>query len=1065
MDNSFIIYCKLHPTKQAVKYCKDCKIFICRECSFSNHETHNSSLQTLNIPSHPKENIKNLKELTKIKLSDYNAVTFKCMNQVFHQAKDYCQNCKNFICKNCISKHDKSHIILNLSDIFNQFNFVINDIIVGEKNIEKKSDEKIIEKKKEINIHVNQIDYEKYINQIDDYILKLNLLKNNLINIFAQREKFYKDYIVNLYEENEKKIIEKEKNKISNEIPLDDEEYKEVIAQFLILHDNVKFEKEINKIIQYYIDFQNLIRESYPKLIHHTDNNNDSNLDNLNFNFQNFNINEVNKQINEINKILLEKIDNEINNLFNNNELSNINENIKENKEKYNEDLSKIVNLSNKIINEEMNKILIPKQNIFNENNNQNNEVREIIKEIPKEIIKEVIKEVPKEIIKEIPQSIKQKFNENELIYEKLKNDIDYIGVQKTIPNESKEIEKIIEVPKEVEKIVEKEVEKIVEVPKEVIVEKIVEVPKEIEKIVEVPKEIEKIVEKIVEVPKEVIVEKIVEVPKEIEKIVEVPKEIEKIVEVPKEVIVEKIVEVPKEVEKIVEVPKEVIVEKIVEVPKEVEKIVEKIVEVPKEIEKIVEVPKEVEKIVEKEVEKIVEVPKEVIVEKIVEVPKEIIVEKIVEVPKEVEKIVEVSKEVEKSVEVPKEEKNQPKEIEIIVPKKKFDNNELSKSLFIQLYIPSLYKKENEVNKETITLMNRNSSTQIVKTEEIKDSKLNDYLDENQLEEEEEEIPIDKSTINLLSEETIENLKNELPHTINSIKEQIKEGKEINVILSEIKWNERNLLELISLGQKSQKFYVFNPFKGKIEEIELENNFTFPIYNSFINILPYIYLSGGKEEGQDLNIFYALKREGEKKLEITKLPHMIEKRSNHSMIYIPNKKLILSISGSKSSVEKYDCLNKEWELLPNLSKPRERPGCTLINDYLYIFFGFERFKSKYLFDIERININDFSDWERLSPKIKPSLMKKQSVGIVNYINKDGDNVIIITGGVNSLRNETIDSMTFDFEKNDINKLLTPLPFESAFINIEFIQLFDGNYYNINVNNQLIKFDQNEEKFS
>ena len=1055
MDNSFIIYCKLHPTKQAVKYCKDCKIFICRECSFSNHETHNSSLQTLNIPSHPKENIKSLKELTKIKLSDYNSVTFKCMNQVFHQAKDYCQNCKNFICKNCISKHDKSHIILNLSDIFNQFNFLINDIITGEKNIEKKSDEKIIEKKKEINIHVNQIDYEKYINQIDDYIVKLNLLKNNLINIFAQREKFYKDYIVNLYEENEKKIIEKEKNKISNEIPLDNEEYKEVIAQFLILHDNVKFEKEINKIIQYYIDFQNLIRESYPKLIHHTDNNNDSNLDNLNFNFQNFNINEVNKQINEINKILLEKIDIEINNLFNNNELSNINKNIKENKEKYNEDLSKIVNLSNEIINEEMNKILIPKQKIFDENNNQKNEVREIIKEIPKEIIKEVIKEVPKEIIKEIPQSIKQKFNENELIYEKLKNDIDYIGIQKAIPNESKEIEKIVEVPKEVEKIV----EKIVEVPKEVIVEKIVE--KEVEKIVEVPKEV--IVEKVVEVPKEI--EKIVEVPKEVEKIVEkiveVPKEVEKIVEkiveVPKEVIVEKIVEVPKEIEKIVEVPKEVIIEKIVEVPKEV--IVEKVVEVPKEIEKIVEVPKEVEKIVEKEVEKIVEVPKEVIVEKIVEVPKEVIVEKIIEVPKEVEKIVE------KIVEVPKDEKNQPKEIEIIVPKKKFDNNELSKSLFIQSYIPSLYKKENEVNKETITLMNRNSSTQIVKTEEIKDSKLNEYLDENQLEEEEEEIPIDKSTINLLSEETIENLKNELPNTINSIKEQIKEGKEINIILSEIKWNERNLLELISLGQKSQKFYVFNPFKEKIEEIELENNFTFPIYNSFINILPYIYLSGGKEEGQDLNIFYALRREGEKKLEITKLPHMIEKRSNHSMIYIPNKKLILSISGSKSSVEKYDCLNKEWELLPNLSKPRERPGCTLINDYLYIFFGFERFKSKYLFDIERININDFSDWERLSPKIKPSLMKKQSVGIVNYINKDNNNVIIITGGVNSLRNESIDSMTFDFEKNDVNKLLTPLPFESAFINIEFIKLFDGNYYNINVNNQLIKFDQNEEKFS
>ena len=87
------------------------------------------------------------------------------------------------------------------------------------------------------------------------------------------------------------------------------------------------------------------------------------------------------------------------------------------------------------------------------------------------------------------------------------------------------------------------------------------------------------------------------------------------------------------------------------------------------------------------------------------------------------------------------------------------------------------------------------------------------------------------------------------------------------------------------------------------------------------------------------------------------------------------------------------------------------------------------------------------------------------LNLVYYINKDNNNVIIITGGVNSLRNESIDSMTFDFEKNDVNKLLTPLPFESAFINIEFIQFFDGNYYNINVNNQLIKFAPNEEKFS
>ena len=127
-----------------------------------------------------------------------------------------------------------------------------------------------------------------------------------------------------------------------------------------------------------------------------------------------------------------------------------------------------------------------------------------------------------------------------------------------------------VEVPVEVEKVVERVVEKRVEVPVERVVEKVVE------KRVEVPVEVEKIVEKRVEVPVEKIVEKRVEVP--VEKIVErvVEKEVRVEVPVPVEKIVERIVvkrvEVP--VEKVVEK----VVEKIVEVP--VERIVERVVEV-----------------------------------------------------------------------------------------------------------------------------------------------------------------------------------------------------------------------------------------------------------------------------------------------------------------------------------------------------------------------------------------------------------------------------------------------------------------------------------------------------
>lgn len=91
-------------------------------------------------------------------------------------------------------------------------------------------------------------------------------------------------------------------------------------------------------------------------------------------------------------------------------------------------------------------------------------------------------------------------------------------------------VEKIVEKPVEVEKIVEKIVEKPVEVEKivEKIVEKPVEVEKIVEKIVEKPVEVEKIVEKPVEVEK--IVEKLVEVPVEIEKPVEMTLKLSEII-------------------------------------------------------------------------------------------------------------------------------------------------------------------------------------------------------------------------------------------------------------------------------------------------------------------------------------------------------------------------------------------------------------------------------------------------------------------------------------------------------------------------------------------------------
>ncbi len=927
MENDFQIYCKEHPNKPAVKYCTQCKSFICRECTFEKHGSHNSALQVLNLSSHPKEEMKKLGDLSKTQLSKAESVSFKCMNQVFHQAKYYCQDCKNYICKNCINKHDKGHNILEVKDIINQFNTVINDIISGNSGNEsvKKEEIKVTEVKNNDNdnnnnknitqIGVNEIDYEKCINKINNYILKLNELKINMINTFVKREKFAKDYIPILYEENSKKNINNqtqiqktpEKPKESNNNSLDKNQYKEVIAQLSILYNNVKFEKDLNKIIQFYVDFQSLIQECYPSIIKGNDNikkeHKNENITNTNVsNNGTFDINEVNKHINEINKSLLDKIDNEVNKLINNSELNKINENIKEGKEKYYNDLCKMVNITNAKINEEMDKISIPKQEgniiIIQEQNNNNN-VNVNINQNKIIESKTEVKEIIKEVIKEVP-TLKKQYNKNELTHQKSVNELKIINhnLKKALTMQP---------------------------PKNQLLNK----PSQINKQRFNNSELRNL---------------------------------------------------------------SVIHFVITSQNKNISK--------PENNKTIIQ------------------------------------------------------------------ENKTTKDNNVINKQENKVNNPV-----VENKTPQINNQNNNLNNNTNQLKRQNvfkfeSQTSIESIPEYINIEVNkDLLPYNDDDDEEEDIPFDKSKINLMDESTIQNIKNEIPNTINLIKEKLSQNEEINTILSEIPWEQRNFLELIVLGENNQKIYVFNPFIGKVEKIEIENNFTFPFHCTYINVFPYIYLTGGQEDEEDINIFYAFRRNGEKKLEINELPHMLNKRSNHSMIYIPNQNIIVVISGSKSSCEKYEFKTKDWINLPSLNKPRERPGTALINNYLYIFFGFERYKSRYLIDIERINIDNFKQWEIIVPNVQPNLMKKQAVGILNYKNIDNNDIIIIIGGVNSMRNECNETMSFDFNNNYVNRLLNTLPNDSAFVNMEFIQLFDGNFYNIDSNFELIKYNVSEESFS
>lgn len=215
----------------------------------------------------------------------------------------------------------------------------------------------------------------------------------------------------------------------------------------------------------------------------------------------------------------------------------------------------------------------------------------------------------------------------------------------------SKVIEKIVQRPYPVEKVVEKPVHVPVQVTKYVDRPYPVHVPHH------VPYPVEKVVEKYINrpYPVHVPVHIPVQVPVTVEKKVPVPYPVEKIVEKPVTRIVEKPVPQPYPVEKIVEkqVPVEVTkyidrpypVRVPVAQPYPVEKIVEKIVNKPYPVPVQVAVPQPypVEKIVEKQVPVTIEkkVPVPYPVEKIVEKPVTKIIEKPIPQPYPVEKIVE----------------------------------------------------------------------------------------------------------------------------------------------------------------------------------------------------------------------------------------------------------------------------------------------------------------------------------------------------------------------------------------------------------------------------------------
>jgi hypothetical protein len=304
------------------------------------------------------------------------------------------------------------------------------------------------------------------------------------------------------------------------------------------------------------------------------------------------------------------------------------------------------------------------------------------------------------------------------------------------------------------------------------------------------------------------------------------------------------------------------------------------------------------------------------------------------------------------------------------------------------------------------------------------------------------------------------------PHFVEKldlIKQKTKELKEpddnkynqqVKDYLSILSWDERNMLELISLGYNCNTVFIYNPYLRKAEEIEV--NFKFPSYHNFINKQPYVYISGGKDTtNQEIAKFHRLKRTGENTFSIDELSSMSVPRSHHVMVsYGANK--IIAISGSKvKGCEMYDIETDKWETLPELNSSRERPTACINENLLYVFSGFDKIINKFLNTIERIDLSNPIKWDIVTYSGNQNCLKRFSSSC--YLN---NNNLYILGGVNSVRNTSKEVLTYSFKTNSVGINKNSLDRAYSFNQTNLV-LLNSQIVNLSEESEIVKFELNK----
>ena len=325
------------------------------------------------------------------------------------------------------------------------------------------------------------------------------------------------------------------------------------------------------------------------------------------------------------------------------------------------------------------------------------------------------------------------------------------------------------------------------------------------------------------------------------------------------------------------------------------------------------------------------------------------------------------------------------------------------------------------------------------------------------------ETPIEEDTTPIV---TNPNEKDRLKILCSIIKKGGRNRLGFQTLFNELSWEERGKVEIMAINHKNNSVHIYNELSNKIEEVKV--NTKFPLHLSYINLPPYLYISGGKVNGKDSTSLKRLQRVGQNEIKYDEIAQLNTGRSYHCTVYVQSINSLFFISGSRiKSCEKYSLTKEKMESFPGLKVPREKCCACLLNEkYLYVFFGFDRTRNKFETSVERIFINDAMSWETLKILGNENSLKKQNFSCIPH-QKDGKKGVIIVGGINSLRNETKETIFIDIDANK-SEIFNSLPINSTFTNSYFIHFDKYSCENemINISNELnvIRFNLDNNSF-